>query len=141
VEVVASGNPLCVSHTRISAQTCYTKCRIALNNDIIEAPWLVNGGHGASLRHHNQPHKSQRASTHHPHAPPYSVGGSGSGLLSSRQPIHTYFTTAVCVCTSKAHFRTRVHGQYSRFTRHLSTSRGLVVVARALFVAYSDWLL
>jgi hypothetical protein len=24
--------------------------------NIIEAPWLVNGGHGASLRHHNQPH-------------------------------------------------------------------------------------
>jgi hypothetical protein len=22
-------------------------------DDIIEAPWLVNGGHGASLRHHN----------------------------------------------------------------------------------------
>jgi hypothetical protein len=21
--------------------------------DFIEAPWLVNGGHGASLRHHN----------------------------------------------------------------------------------------
>jgi hypothetical protein len=23
--------------------------------DIIEAPWLVNGGHGASLRHHKRP--------------------------------------------------------------------------------------
>eukprot|EP01047_Picozoa_sp_COSAG01_P031657 COSAG01_NODE_2255_length_8070_cov_25.147786_1_plen_122_part_10 len=28
-------------------------CRVDV---LIEAPWLVNGGHGASLRHHNQPH-------------------------------------------------------------------------------------
>jgi hypothetical protein len=26
---------------------------LALDSNIIEAPWLVNGGHGASFRHHN----------------------------------------------------------------------------------------
>jgi hypothetical protein len=26
----------------------------ALWHAVIEAPWLVNGGHGASLRHHNE---------------------------------------------------------------------------------------
>eukprot|EP01047_Picozoa_sp_COSAG01_P007379 COSAG01_NODE_280_length_19520_cov_9.720406_13_plen_363_part_00 len=29
--------------------------RVASSCDIIEAPWLVNGGHGASLRHHKGP--------------------------------------------------------------------------------------
>eukprot|EP01049_Picozoa_sp_SAG25_P009556 SAG25_NODE_956_length_4555_cov_2.152603_6_plen_222_part_00 len=42
--------------------------------NIIEAPWLVNGGHGASLRHRNQPHLLRGGQ------PPRGGGGGAVGL-------------------------------------------------------------
>jgi hypothetical protein len=34
--------------------TCEPPHRATPDCNVIKAPWLVNGGHGASLRHHNE---------------------------------------------------------------------------------------
>eukprot|EP01047_Picozoa_sp_COSAG01_P010710 COSAG01_NODE_458_length_16743_cov_124.609208_17_plen_119_part_00 len=49
--------------------------------NLIEAPWLVNGGHGASLRHHKQ--ASQLRNRTCPSGPTLHAGQPGLGGVSS----------------------------------------------------------
>jgi hypothetical protein len=56
----------------------------------IEAPWLVNSGHGASLRHHNERRSRRRLRCHSLRGTPSPALAASSGSSRPPPPPHTH---------------------------------------------------